>query len=137
MTLRDAITRIQTHAATAGAYEAPVDPPEGNAGFPFSVCYPGSGTIRTETQGARRELSSLVLDYHLNRQNLPTEVQTAEAFLEAFPDLLIDDPTLNGSVETIRFDEGIAYQFGQMEYAGVETIGFRFSIPVKLRRATT
>jgi hypothetical protein len=136
MTLRAAITAIQAHAHTAGAYETPVDPPEGNAGFPFAVCYPNSGTIRSETKGARRELDSLVLDYHLSRQNLPTDVQTAEAFLEAFPDLLINDPTLGGSVETIRFDEGVSYQFGSMTYAALDTIGFRFTIPVKLRRAT-
>ncbi|MCZ2078370.1 MAG: hypothetical protein LC130_25645 [Bryobacterales bacterium] len=135
-TLRAAITQLQVHALASGAQEAPVDPPEGNAGFPFSVCYPGSGTIKSETYNVRRDLASVVLDYHINRQNLPTDVEAVESFLEAFPDLLINDPTLGGAVDTIRFDEGISYQFGEMEYAGVPTVGLRFTIPVKLRRTT-
>lgn len=137
MTLRAAITQLQTHALAAGASEAPIDPPEGNAGFPFSVCYPSTGTIRLEGANTRRDLHSLFLDFHLSRQNLPTDVEAAEVFLEAFPDLLINDPTLGGAVDTIRFDEGITYQFGNLSYGSLETIGFRFTIPVKIRSIAT
>jgi len=137
-TLRQAITVIQTHAISAGAREAPTDPPEGNAGFPFSVCYPNSGVTHGESSLARRDLVELYLDVHLSRQNLPLNVQAALSFWEAFPDYLIEDPTLGGTVDTINLgkDGGIRFIFGNMTYASVETIGFRFTIPVKLRRST-
>lgn len=137
MALRDAILRVQVHAKSAGAQDAPDDPTEGAGVFPFSVCYPNAGTIEGEAVGARKDLIDLYLDYHLTRQNLPVDVQAALAFLEAFPSYLINDPTLNGTVDTIligKDESKIRFVFGKMEYAGQETIGFRFTIPVKLRR---
>jgi len=137
-TLREAISAIQAHAITAGAQEAPTDPTESNVKFPFSVCYPSTGTIGGEAQAQRRDLVNLFLDYHVARQLLPQDVQTALTFYEAFPDLLINDPTLGGNVSALNMgrDNGISFQFGQMEYAGIDTIGFRFTIPVKVRSAT-
>jgi len=134
-TVRQAIAVLQTHAITAGAREAPTDPPEGNAGFPFSICYPDNGTIFGESSGARRDIINLVLDYHLSRQNLPLNVQAALSFLETFPSLLVGDPTLGATVDTIILDTGISFNFGKMEYGSLQTIGFRFTIPIKIRRA--
>jgi len=137
-TVREIIAKIQAHAITAGANEAPTDPPESNAGFPFSVCYIASGTIGAEAQGQRRDLLSLNLDYHLARQNLPTAIEQSLAFYESFPDLLINDPMLGGTASALNMgrEGNIGVQYGGMEYAGVKTIGFRFSIPVKIRSAT-
>ena len=136
-TLRTAIIAIQAHAITAGAKEAPSDPPENNAGFPFSLCYPSDGTIMVESYGSRRDVLNLFLDYHVARQNLALNVQKALDFYERFPTLLINDLTLGGTVDTIVFEEGkLKWVFGGMEYGGLATIGYRFTIPVKMRRTT-
>ena len=137
-TVREIIAVIQGHALTAGAKQAPVDPPEGNAGFPFSVCYIGSSTILVEAQSQRRDIVVLNLDFHIARAHLPMDVQAALSFYESFPDLLVNDPLLAGTSSGITFgrEAGIGVAFGGMEYAGIETIGFRFTIPVKIRSAT-
>ena len=113
MTLAAAIAALQAHALTAGASEAPDLPTETNITWPFSVCYPGSGKIIGESAGMEKDLIT--------------------AFLEAFKPLLIADPTLGGTVQTIVMDNAqpIRFEFGRMSYAGVETLGFRFSIILK------
>ena len=135
MALRDAIIALQAHAATAGANEYPDDPVEANVAWPFSVCYPATGRITAESSGIDKALHTLWMDVHVNRQDLPTDVQTMLSFMEAFLPLLVDDPTLGGAVQTILMGEEapITYQFGEMEYAGVKTVGFRFTITVKIR----
>lgn len=136
-TVRQAIAALQAHAITAGAKEAPNDPPESNVAFPFAVCYMTTANIEVEAYAQRRDIVTLVLDYHWCRELLPLDIQAVMPFYESFPDLLINDPTLGGTVDTIRFgkDSSISVQFGGMEYAGQKTIGFRFSIPVKIRSA--
>lgn len=137
-TLRTVISAIQAHALTAGAKEAPTDPTEAANVFPFSVCYPETGSIGAEAQGQRRDLTTLVLDLHVARALLPDDIQGALPFYESFPDLLINDPTLGGTVSTINMsaDSRITWEFGEMTYAGQPTLGWRFHIPVKLRSAS-
>jgi len=134
--LREAIAAIQAHAITAGAREAPVDPPESNVGFPFAVCYPNSGLVKGLRVSARVDTVDLFLDVHLSRQNLPLNVQAALSFWEKFPDLIIEDNILGGTVENIDLmNAGMKFVFGNMSYAGIDTIGFRFTIQVKIRRS--
>ena len=133
MTLRAAIEKLQTHAKTAGANDAPVDPTETAVAWPFSVCYPASGKIIAETAGAEKDLHTLFLDLHVNRQDLPTDVYTVLSFLESFKPLLIADPTLGDTVDTIQMgdDVPISYEFGEMSYGSTKTVGLRFTIIVK------
>lgn len=130
--ISSAIARVQVHALAAGAKEAPTHPTETNVQWPFSVCYPGNGSIVQGPGGGRKDLAVIFLDVHFNRVNLPLDVQAAETFYDAFGALLIADPKLNGTVATIRFDEGIEWEFGEMKWAKQETLGFRFKIPVKM-----
>lgn len=130
-TLLQAFEKIQAHALTAGAKDAPTLATESTMAFPFSVVYPGSGTIGSESAGQERDLHNITLDVHVNRVDLPTDIGTAMEFFEEFKALMVADTMLGNTVSTIIYP--MQYQFGNMEYAGTKTIGFRFSIVVKQR----
>ncbi|MGW8177399.1 MAG: hypothetical protein ACWGQW_01165 [bacterium] len=133
MTLRTAIQALQDHAITAGAKDAPDDATESALAFPFSICYPASGRIVARPGASEKGLHTIILDLHVNRVDLPTDIQLALTWFEAFKALLIADPTLNGTVNVIEMNEEtpISYAFGQMNYAGTTTVGWRFNITVK------
>lgn len=142
MVLKNVFQALQVHAVAAngtagGGLSAPQFPPEGIAEFPFTAVYPRTGTILGEASEARRDLVDIYFEYHLARQNLPVDVETALNFFENFPNRLIADPTLGGTVSTIVMDRdtgGIRWEFGEMSYMSLKTIGYRFTITVKLRR---
>lgn len=136
MALRDAIAKLQAYALLSGAKEAPTDPTEGAVEFPFSVCYPSTGTVNGEAGKGRKDITTLFLDFHVARNNLPVDMQVVLTFFEKFPDYLIDDCRLGGAVDTIVFDNpGLTFQFGEMKYADLKSVGIRFSIPVKMKRS--
>jgi len=133
-----AVAILQSYAShedlgTAKAKDAPSSPTENAGGFPFSVCYVGTAKITGESAQSRKDIVVLYLDYHISRNLLPSDVNTALAFYAKFPDFLIDDPTLGNTVDTIMFDQGIEAQFGELTLAKTKTIGWRFKIPVKIR----
>lgn len=135
MTVRDAIVRLQIHAKSAGALEAPTDPTESVIAFPFSACYLSRARIMGESAGAERDLVTVNLDLHINRIDLPTDVQKALSFYEAFKALLIADPTLSGTVDVVLMDESnpIDVTFGEMNWGAVKTVGLRWAITFKQR----
>ncbi len=132
MAIRDVIIKLQAHALAAGAKQAPTDPTETTIDWPFSVCLPGSSTITQGAGGTAKDLISFELSLHVNRVDLPVDVKAVEAFYDAFKGLLVGDPTLGGTVNTIRYDEGIKMEFGAMKWADIDTVGMRFTIPVKM-----
>ena len=132
--LRNAIIQIQTYAKSAGVESAPDDPTETGIIFPFSIGYAGKpNVIKGQAKSDRKDLITIFLDVHFALQLLPDNVQQAIAFYDAFPDYIINDPTLSGTVDTVVLDEGISAEFGSMKYGTQETIGWRFKIPVKIR----
>jgi hypothetical protein len=133
ITLKPAIAELQKHAKNAGAKEAPTLPPETNVSFPFSVCYPAIGNFAGQSGGWEKDLTTVYLDVHFNRVDLPTDVDAVIMFLDDFKPLLIADPTLGGTVDTLQMSDTnpIPWEFGQMKYAGQETLGLRFRITFK------
>ncbi len=131
--LISAIARIQTLAAAiVGITEAPANPPEGIAQFPFIVTYPESGYITevtwSTTPGASSAMGfhTVVTEIHVARQILPKDVAKAIPFGELFWKKVGADPTLNGIVETIApVDEEMPYRFGRLTWAGEEHIGYQ------------
>ena len=132
MAVRDPIVKLQAHAVTAGAKEAPTDATETNVRWPFSVCYPGKAKCTQGAGGSRKDIVRYELALHVNRVHLPIDIKTVAAFYDAFITLLIADPKLGGTVNTILLDEGIDMEFGKMEWAGIETLGMKFTIPCKM-----
>jgi len=124
MALRDAITRLQSHAgALSGMKEAPIDPPESANQFPFAVSYVRGGTWHVEGAGFSHALVTLVSEIHIARTLLPLDIQLALPFFEPFLRKLLNDQTLNDTVENIG---DVDFSFGAMEYAGQPTIGWLF-----------
>ena len=66
------------------------------------------------------------------RKDLLRDVETALPFGELLAAAVFDDPTLGGTVDTVR-DEGITTSFGALAWGGQETVGWRLTIPVKIQ----
>ena len=84
-------------------------------------------------QGLAEGLHSLVVEIHVARKDLPRDVETALPFGELLAAAVFDDPTLGGTVDTVRADEGITYTFGALAWGGQATIGWRITVPVKIQ----
>ncbi len=134
MTLIAAIARLQVHAGSlSGVKYAPAYPPESADAYPFAIAYPESGVFQRMTDWDKG-LHTIVVEIHVNPANLPTAVAAALPYIEAYPALLLADPTLAGAVQTIQASEEapLTYKFGRMSYAGVDTIGVQFKVTVKI-----
>jgi len=129
----DAIAQIQSMVKSLALIkEAPSEPPESANQFPFTIAYPGRGTFQFETYGWGTGLNEIVLEVHFARTNLPKAIRQAIPFHEQFLDLLIADPTLSGTVTTVN---QVDYEFGQLEYASVQTIGWLYTLRLKQLRS--
>ncbi len=134
MTIEAAIANLQAKAlSVAGTQEAPTAPPESNMGFPFAICYEREGTLNQHSAGFADDLSTLWLEYHVERSILPAAITSAMTFRDAFLKKIIADPTLGGSVSTVT---RVQRTFGALKYAGVDTIGYRFEVGVKVPLTT-
>ena len=134
MTIQTAIAHIQGLAeGLPGIRQAPDFPPEQMNVFPFAVCYPAAGEFQAGPMGLMKGLHNLVVEIHVARKDLPRDVETALPFGEALAAAVMDDPTLGGTVDTVRADEGISYTFGALAWGGQETVGWRLTIPVKIQ----
>ena len=128
--IQDVISQIQASVLTIpGIQSAPVTVPEAPGGFPFCCSYPRKGSLKTEGAGWAHSFHTIFTEIHVSRQLLSLSVMTAIGFLDPFFKILIADPTLAGTVSTIQ---DIRYTFGKLEWAGIETIGIRFELDVKM-----
>jgi len=137
MSLPGAIARLQTLALTiSGIKDAPSTPPESINVFPFVVAYPARGEYITEGSGTTRGLHTIHTEIHYARTLLGAAVTSATSMIETYSDTILADLTLNGTVDTIVLgpDNRLPYEFGRLEWGGIETIGIRFIITVKIRR---
>lgn len=128
MSVVGAITRLQAIAGgLSGVKEAPTYPPEAANQFPFSVSYvpPSAGSWHVESAGFSHLLVTLVTEIHVARTNLPKDMATALPYGELFLQALLNDQTLSGAVDTIA---AVGVEYGRMEWGGVETIGWRFTL---------
>jgi hypothetical protein len=130
MSLVTAIAAVQTAAGTiTGIKQAPTNPPEQSSMFPFAVCYARTGTETPQSKGWSISLHTLVCELHCQRTVLPLAVAQALPLYEALAAKILTDPTIGG---TCQATNQLRYSFGQMEYGGVQTIGFRVEIDVKV-----
>lgn len=135
----DVIARIQTIAlAVEGIEAAPDEPTEATMKYPIAITYPGSGTLHLEGAAQARDLHNIICDVMLGGTMLNKTVASAKTILIAFKNGLQDDPYLT-TKGVINFGEGagISYEFGRIEWANQGHIGFRFTIPVKIRQAVS
>ena len=109
--------------------EAPTTPNEAQILFPFAITYDRSGELILQSSSWAYDLATIVSEIHVARQILAKDIALAMTFREPFLRALIGDQTLNSQVASMN---AIRYAFGKLEYAGDETIGYRFEIDIKL-----
>jgi hypothetical protein len=132
-TLTDAIAQVQTLVGgLSGIKKAPQYPPDKISQFPFAVAFPGSGEGYREDASSTRELHNIRLEIHMARKNMARDIATVIGYWKlVFDELLsVDNLTLDGTVDTIN---RITYEFGPLGYADIDTIGYTFTIDVKIR----
>ncbi len=121
---------------------APNKPPEKSAQFPFAATWPGRGRSVSDTTGStRRTLSVLILEIHVSRKDLPRAIDAVYPFVDLVLDMLhnvdnlqLPDSDSNPTVDTLLLSKesgGINWTFQSLDWAGVDTIGWRFEIPLK------
>lgn len=129
-TVLGAVQAIQDVAITVtGIKQAPDYPPEQINEFPFALCYPGSGSFGDGPAGSRLGLHTIILEIHTARGQLPYAVAAVIGYGDAVTAALLSDRTLARAVDCINGP--ITYTFGPLGWGGQDTIGWRFSIPVK------
>lgn len=142
-TLETAAAYVMTliSANVAAIKSAPAKPPEKPSEFPFAVIWPSRGRAVSETPDLYKDLAELILEIHVARKNLPTAIDSVYPLHEQVLAVLMsaDNATLGGNVDTVRTNAtdggGIGYVFGGLDYGGVETIGFQYTIPIKQVRS--
>jgi F0F1-type ATP synthase membrane subunit c/vacuolar-type H+-ATPase subunit K len=131
MTIELAIANIQTKMlALSGMKAAPNVPPEGTAVFPFAVCYERSGEMILHSAGFAQDLAVIWAEIHVGRGLLGPAITQAMAFRDPFQVALMNDPTLGGTVSNFTT---VRRTFGLLSWGGVETIGYRWEIGLKMQ----
>ena len=105
-------------------------PPEKLSEYPFAIAFARSGRVQVKPVGTKRSLDTLVLQLHVARMGeLNQEVEQLMFYSDDIPMLILNDPTLGGSVDVIR---EMRYTFGGLNWGGQDlTIGWEFEIDVK------
>jgi hypothetical protein len=117
----------------SGIRAAPEYPTEDINIFPFAMAYSGGGTWEFGAGGGMKGLHTIVLEVHVARKDLPRDTKVLMVFSDSVPRALLSDPTLGGHISTFGM---IRYTFGQLGWAGTQTLGFRFYIEnVKMEAA--
>lgn len=130
MSVEAAISNLQTKAlALTGMKAAPDAPPESINVFPFSLAYENSGQLTNWMSNFGDELSIIFVEFHVTNQLLATAITVAYALRDPFIKSVMSDPKLGSTVDTLQT---ISWEFGRLEYGGIQTIGYRFSIGVKV-----
>jgi len=109
----------------SGIASAPDFPPESPNVFPFVVCYPSSGNFGGFPTGTMTGLHNVIVELHINRKNMPLDMEKLQTYIEAIPKKLLGSPTLSGTVQTYN---GINYSINAVTWANVETVAVIYTI---------
>lgn len=116
-------TLVEAVAAVDGVQYAPAVPPEQAADFPFVVVYPGEFTALINTPEDYRMLWDLKVELHIARKDLPEDVTALLPYAETVTAALL------GACVSAAIPVGsITGSFGAMEWAGVQTIGYLWTV---------
>lgn len=132
MTVQAAVIALQELVGdVTGIKGAPSYPPDSLNIFPVAAAYPAQGSLNFGVAGEMKGLHNLVVEVHVRRTNLATDVQAVIGYIDSVPDAVMADPTLSGTVSTF---ERIDYTFGKLSWGDQETFGIRFTlVNVKIR----
>jgi len=116
-----------------GLKQAP-DYPEPKANdFPFLVLFPFTGTQAWKMAGHRVDTHQLQLQLHISLTDLAFDVEQAIGFVEKIPDAVKDAETA-GELSAIALPQDMTYTFGAMKWAETNTVGFTWTLPIKIEQ---
>lgn len=133
MSVTGAIDRLQHHARNlSGMRFAPDEPPESVAFFPFAVSYEQQVDYTSNRMGKVLDnvVARLVTEIHVGRSEYQYDIPKVQPFRDAFVNAIRSDPSLNGEIQII---ENVAVTFGFMEWSQIKTMGYRFTVSVRLK----
>ena len=126
MALKDAAQEIVDELRKiSDLRRVPDEPPESNSQFPFAVVYPLRGSYQGGPPGLMKGLHGIVIELHVARKDLPRDYSTVIDLIDQIPEQLLS------GLKNARFDELdtfglIEYEFGPLNYAGVDTLGVAY-----------
>lgn len=129
-------------SSVTGIKQAPNKPPDSMSEFPYAIAWPLQGRVVGDgAPNTYRNIATIRLEVHVGRNDLPVSVDSVYPFLERALDKILysSNVTLNGNVDTLIYDENnpIQWEFGDLEWLGTPTIGWRINLPMKLKRTAT
>jgi len=136
-TLVDAIAQAQKYIRAMDGIKKSENPPDQMSVYPYAIAYPAAGDLAISPAGDCKGLHQIVIELHAERKDLAKAIETLLPYGETIPSLLFDkllhDDKWQHTVDTFG---KITYTFGPLDYNGIATIGFKFTIhDVKVTRA--
>ena len=109
--------------------------PEKLIDLPAFINFPSRGETIFGPWHQMEGYYTIIAELHVARANLPIAETVARPFLNRFEDLLSNDVTISGTVETIN---ALRSSYGTLTYGigtdAVAHLGWRFEIDIKIRR---
>ena len=116
-----------------GLKEAPVYPEPTASNFPFLVIFPNTGSNNWKLAGHRNDTHNLQIQLHVSLTNLPVDVKQAIGFVEQIPSA-VKDAEDAGDLSAISLPMDMNYTFGAMKWASADTIGFTWTLPIRIEQ---
>lgn len=128
--IADVIANLQSKwLALPEVQAAPAQAPESLTVFPFAVTYERSGVLQLRSHGWAQILPNVLFsELHIGRALLPQAIALAQSLRDPFLKAIMADPQLGNFVDTTQ---NISWDFGRLEWGQAQTIGYRFTIPMK------
>lgn len=142
MAIQDVIERIADQVEAISGIKGASDylPEQLPSVENWVVIYPGETRfIGGSPSGYMTALYSVIVELHTPRKVLPKSIKKVIAYFDSIPNALYDDlydTKLGGTAST--FGDIVSTGLISMNYAGIDTIGFRYTINgVKIQTAVT
>lgn len=115
-----------------GLRYAPDYPPENASAFPFMVIAPESGSFEIGQNDATAN-HVMRIQIHVARKDLGRDIETVLPYGDLIKDTIGRNLQLGGTIDGLVGE--VSYTFGAIGYAGVETVGFDFSVTMHVQSA--
>ena len=130
--LHSVIHRLSTHAtALPGMRSAPATPPDSINFYPFGVIYFMRGRWFGNDATWKTSDNTFAIDIHLARlPDIGRVLETYAEYPETLAQAIVSDETLNDTVTHVNDVRGALQR---LNYAGIDTIGYRMEIDCTMK----
>jgi len=132
--LRASAELEEANKAVLGLTKVYDHPPESLEQFPCSVRYGMGGTLRHSRGLGLDNLFYFRVEVHVERARpggLAHADQKLMPFIRAIQRLYAANLSLNGACDICEFEQPNSFEYGELEWGGVKTLGVRFNMWAK------